>query len=137
MALDFAVTSGMRDIAASTQDASSATIAYEDYKKSYLDTERQCVQEGFSFTPMVVEAVGGAWGPAANKIFFHLAKEKSMFTGENEKKLLLELHQLLGIILHRENARAVLRRLRGRSFDTQGILTAAATLQAAAAEAPP
>ena len=111
MALDFAVTSGMRTISASIQDASTTTTAYEDYKKSYLDTERTCVSEVMDFTPMVVEVVGGAWGVAASRVFSQLAKEKSLVTGEREETLLLQLYQCLGIILHRENARAVLKRL--------------------------
>ena len=57
MALDFAVTSGMRNIAASLQNAASAVMSYEDHKRTYLDTERTCALEGLAFTPMVAEAV--------------------------------------------------------------------------------
>ena len=78
MALDFAVTSGMRDIPSSIRDASSAATSYEDYKRTYLNTEAACSAEGFAFTPVVCEAVGGGWGPAANKIFAKVAKEESI-----------------------------------------------------------
>ena len=134
MALDFAVTSGMRSISASIQDAGSPISAYEDLKKAYLDTERTCVSEGMDFTPMVAAAVGGAWGVAASKIYSQLAKEKSLVTGEREEILLLQLYQSLGIILHRENARSVVKRLRTISGDSQSLLGAAVSLQAEAVE---
>ena len=79
---------------------------------------------------MVAEAVGGAWGVAASKIFSQLAKEKSLVTGEREEVLLLQLYQGLGIILHRENARSVLKRLRTISCDTHVLTGAAASIQA-------
>ena len=135
MALDFAVTSGMRDIPGSIRDASSAVTSYEDFKRTYQDTERACVSEGVAFTPMVVEAVGGAWGPAASRILSQLAKDKVIQTGENQDKVILQLYQALGVILHRENARAVLKRLRSHTVDVQDLLQAAATLQADAADA--
>ena len=103
MALDFAVTSGMRDIPSSIRDASSAATSYEDYKHTYLNTEAACSAEGFAFTPVVCEAVGGGWGPAANKIVSELAKEKSIITGEPAERLETQLHQGLNGILHREN----------------------------------
>ena len=68
-ALDFAVTSGMRNVRACIQDALSAVTSYEDFKRGHLGTERLCSDEGFAFCPMVVEAIGGAWGPAAAKVF--------------------------------------------------------------------
>ena len=48
IALDFAVTSGMRDVPGSIQDASSVVTSYEDFKRTYQDTERACVSEGVS-----------------------------------------------------------------------------------------
>ena len=133
MALDFAVTSGMRDIPSSIRDASSAATRYEDYKRTYLNTEAACSAEGFAFTPVVCEAVGGGWGPAANKIFSELAKEKSIITGEPADRLETQLHQGLSGILHRENARAILKRLRGPTPGAHNILNAAAELQAPSA----
>ena len=75
MALDFAVTSGMRDdtINATILDASSAAVSYEGFKNSHMDTARLCQDEGLGFTPVIVEAHGGAWGPAAQSIFSELS----------------------------------------------------------------
>ena len=75
-----------------------------------MGTESACTAEGLGFTPMVVEAVGGAWGEAANNIFKELAKAKSIVSGEPVDMLLGQLRQHLGVVLHRENARAILKR---------------------------
>ena len=40
LALDFAVTSGLRNIPASIQDPAIAVTSYEDFKRNHLDTER-------------------------------------------------------------------------------------------------
>ena len=67
LAMDFAVTYGIRQDAtqASIQDPSTAVTAYEDHKRNHLNTARLCSEVGLLFYPMVVEANGGAWGPAA------------------------------------------------------------------------
>eukprot|EP00973_Karenia_brevis_P088710 12302181-Karenia_brevis.AAC.1 len=65
---------------------------------------------GISFIPMVVEADSGSLGPSAAKVFSELAKSKACVTGEPRNAVLTHLHQSLGITLHRENARAILRR---------------------------
>ena len=129
VALDFAVTSGLRASAlrATLQDAGSATVSYEDFKNNYLDTRSSCIQEGIHFKPMVMEAVGGGWGPTATKVFYDLAKAKATLTGETTNTVLNHIYQNLGIQLHRENARAILRRCAPVSVDTS-FLTAAATL---------
>ena len=99
-----------------------------------MDTQRQCIDEGFNFIPMVLEAVGGGWGPSASKVFLEIAKTKSQLTGESKNKVLTQIHQNLGTILHRENARAVLRRCTITSADAAQVLASAAILQSAAAE---
>jgi hypothetical protein len=129
LALDFAVTSGLRNVPGTIQDGSSATATYEDFKRLHLDTERLCAQEGFSFCPMVMEASGGAWGASAAKVFNELAKTKSSVSGEPVDLLLSQLYQNLGIILHRENARSVLKRASPLRGDADHVLAAAATLQ--------
>ena len=112
VAFDFAVTSGLRtsNLSASISDCRSATVLYEDFKREHNSTELDCQQQGIHFTPLVVEAVGGGWGPAADKAFAQLAKLKTSVSGERRSVVLSQLYQNLGIILHRENARAVLRR---------------------------
>jgi len=133
--LDFAVTSGLRDIPAATRDASAATTSYEDFKRNHLSTQRLCQDDGFAFAPVVAEACGGAWGPTARKIFHELAKTKSVLTGEPVDVVRKELYQSLGVILQRENARSVVKRMFPSTGGCHALLHAASTLQASVAEA--
>ena len=138
VAFDFAVTSGLRhsNLAASLIDGSAAAKSYEDYKEGYQDARAMCIAEGFGFIPMVIEAVGGGWGPAATKVLYELAKAKSLVTGEHKSLVLSQLHQSLGAVLHRENARSILRRCCvSVEAAPPTCLTAAATLQSPAADA--
>ena len=111
-ALDFAVTSGLRNdmVNKSAEDGSSAARAYEELKRSHMDTEAICQEEGITFIPMVCEADGGSWGPAAHQVWSELAKYKSVLTGEHSSIIATRILQSLGLILHRENARSILRR---------------------------
>ena len=59
---------------------------------------------------MVAEADGGGWGGEAYKVFEEFAKLKSALTGELENTCALQIQQSLNLVLHRENARAILRR---------------------------
>ena len=77
----------------------------------------------------------GAWGPSAVKLFASLAKDKSNATGETKNMILRQLFQHLGILLHRANARAVLRRCMPRSAAVYPVLSVAAELQCPAAGA--
>ena len=135
LALDFAVTSGLRDIPAAVRDASAATTSYEDFKRNHLSTQRLCQEDGFVFAPVVAEACGGSWGTSASKIFCELAKTKSLLTGESEEVVRKELYQSLGVILHRENARSVVKRMYPSTGGSHALLHAASTLQASVAEA--
>ena len=112
MALDFAVTSGLRSdsLVPSAADGHSAAARYGDTKNEYLDTRRHCESEGVGFTPMVVEARDGGWGPAANDFWWKLAKTTALATGERPSVVEGQLRQALGVTLHRENARAILKR---------------------------
>ena len=111
-ALDFAVTSGFRSdqVNRSAEDGSASTIAYENFKRQYQETEAICRAEGINFIPIICEADGGGWGPAAHKVWSELAKNKAFSTGEQDSVIVNQLLQSLGLILHRENARAILRR---------------------------
>ena len=111
-ALDLAVTSGLRSdmVQKSVEDGTSAVKAYEHFKRSYMETEDICREEGITFIPLICEATGGGWGPAANVVWNELAKYKSTLTGETVSITATRLLQSLGLILHRENARAILRR---------------------------
>jgi hypothetical protein len=111
-ALDFAVSSGLRESAIQTTllDGAACTRVYEDFKREYLNTQARCEEEGVSFLPVVVEAHGGGWGQEAHKVWAQLAKLKCSITGERESVAACNLLQRLGVILHRENARAILKR---------------------------
>ena len=99
----------------SAEDGSYATKAYEDFKRSHLQTECLCQEEGITFIPMICEADGGGWGPAAHKVWSVLAKQKSIISGETDSIIVSRLLQSLGLILHRENARSILRRSPGNT----------------------
>ena len=57
-------------------------MAYEDFKCQYQDTEATCLEEGIKFIPIICEADGGGWGPAALKVWGELAKTKEIISGE-------------------------------------------------------
>ncbi len=106
-AWDFAVTSGLRDdaLVASVSDREAALTRYEDFKQGYKTTSTMCQQSGFTFIPMILEASGGwGWGKQARRVWSELAKKHALATGA------VTLLQRLSIILHRENARSILRR---------------------------
>ena len=111
-ALDFAVTSGLRsdNVRRSAVDGTAAVVLYEDFKYSYMDTKNKCQSVGITFIPVICEADGGGWGPSAHRVSSELAKRKSILTGEQSSIIATRLLQSLGLILHRENARSVLRR---------------------------
>ena len=109
--------------------------AYEDFKRNHMNTARLCADAGLSFEPLVVEANGGMWGISAQKIFSELAKLKAIIQGESKGIVLDQIYQSLDVILHRENARAVLKRMQPRIVEEQHLASAAATVQAATSEA--
>jgi len=113
-AWDFAVTSGLR-VDLQAQAASSAdavTARYEDAKCGHKDTQAECQAQGITFIPMVMEAVGGGWGKMARCVWSELAKTSALATGEleTETTCAVLLQQRLSMTLHRENARACLKR---------------------------
>ena len=61
---------------------------------------------------MIVEAVGGGWGKMARCVWSELAKTYALASGElaTENTCATMLQQRLSMTLHRENARACLRR---------------------------
>ena len=113
-ALDVAITSGMRldSVNDSVTDPCAAPTRYEDFKSAYKDTGALCREQGFSFIPMIMEAVGGGWGKSARCFWSELAKFSAYAQGEfeTESTSAVFLQQRLSMILHRENARACLRR---------------------------
>ena len=111
---DFAATSGLRleAVSDSARDPGAVLKQYEDFKCSHLDTRAQCREQGITFIPMIVEAVGGGWREAAKGVWWKLAKTSALAFGELQTNHLasLLLRQRLSMTLHRKNARACLRR---------------------------
>ena len=112
-ALDLAITSGMRGaiLPASASDGAQPCLAYEDRKRSHLQTAQQCADQGIQFLPLVAEACGGGWGPVAVRTWRRLGALIAGRTGEPVSMVVERLHQALSVALQRENARAVLCRL--------------------------
>ena len=134
-AFDLAVTSGLRRcvVKDSAKDGTHSVKLYEAKKRTYLDTETLCQDEGIQFIPLICEANGGGWGPAAQVVWKELAKQKSSMTGESQSITTSHLLQSLSLILHKENARAILRRSPHNSFGRNdintGILAASAAFE--------
>jgi len=117
-------------VSRSARDGAAATLAYEDFKREYMDTENLCHAEGITFIPLIAEADGGGWGPAAHKVFNELAKLKSSISGESEDTCAIFMLRSLNIVLHRENARAILRRMPQPRLADSAILSASASAHA-------
>ena len=75
-----------------------------------MDTADQCANEGITFLPMIAEAHSGAWGPTAKRVWLKLGKAISLVSGESGALEALRAKQNLGLVLHKENARSILRR---------------------------
>ena len=88
----------------------SAAEAYEELKRSHLNTAQQCAEDGLNFIPMVIEAHSGAWGECALKCLKEMAKRGSSLCGDDVNAVLERSLQQMSITIHKENARAVLRR---------------------------
>ena len=114
-AWDFAVTSGLRVdmLRDAVQGSDNACTRYEDFKCEHEDTQAQCLAQGITFIPMVMEAVGGGWGKVARGVWSELAKSSALASGELQTKssCAVWLRQRLSMTLHRENAHACLKRL--------------------------
>ena len=122
-AFDLAVTSGLRQgsVAASATAGERAAADYEANKCAFLNTHALCQAEGLQFLPLVAEAIGGGWGPTAVATWKSLGAAIAARLGEPSSLETSRLYQALGITLHRENARAVLRR-RATIPDTRAFL---------------
>ena len=134
-ALDFAVSSGLRigSVFQSADDGCSATLAYEARKRAHLDTDRLCRDVGVLFLPMVIEASGGAWGPTARSVWSEVARAAALLTGVPASSKAEEIGQLLSVILHRENALAIIRRVPAAADAMPAIHSARAALRQAEA----
>jgi hypothetical protein len=114
-ALDFAVSSAMRgDTFRQAAETPETVFAkYEKHKREYLNTAQACEAAGFRFVPMVFEAHGGAWSPTARGILDWIAQQVAVVQHEPAHTVSFRIAQRISCTLHRENARAILRRTEG------------------------
>ena len=118
MALDFAATSGMQSrlLRQSADDSSSAIVAYEQRKRDFIpegeteSTETLCNRQGFCFNPMVLDAHGGGMGKDFRSVVDAIGKQAAAVSGLRSDFHSLLIAQRISMTLHRENARAILRR---------------------------
>jgi hypothetical protein len=116
-ALDFAVSSAMRgDTFRQAAETPEAVFSnYEKHKREHLDTAQACDAAGFRFVPMVFEAHGGAWSPTARGILDWIAGQVASVQHEPAHAVSFRIAQRTSCTLHRENARAILRRTAGEA----------------------
>ena len=133
-ALDFAVTSGLRTsmLARSATNPSAAVNAYAETKRTHLNTAQLCQEEGLNFIPMCADGAGGGWGDDAARVWAGLAHAIAASTGDEVSSVTADLYQSLSLILHREGARAVLRRLSGTAAPLASNLASARVALASA-----
>ena len=118
MALDFAATSGMQSslLRQSAEDPTSVVVSYEQRKKDFipqgetLSTESLCSRQGFHFTPMVLDAHGGGMGKDFRIVTDAIGKQAAAVSGHRCDFHSFLIAQRISVTLHRENARAILRR---------------------------
>ena len=114
-ALDLAITSPQRQevLAQASRIAGFAATEYETRKRTHLDTEEECRQQGILFIPIVAETSGG-WGPSALATFKKLAKRAAGRGGlfNPERAVLPQFLERISIAIRSAKARAVLRRAR-------------------------
>eukprot|EP00929_Paragymnodinium_shiwhaense_P093643 TRINITY_DN5385_c0_g1_i2.p5 TRINITY_DN5385_c0_g1~~TRINITY_DN5385_c0_g1_i2.p5 ORF type:complete len:130 (+),score=27.49 TRINITY_DN5385_c0_g1_i2:2170-2559(+) len=89
---------------------------YESFRSEYKppgesdDTETHCRNQGLRFAPMVIEAHGGGWSKTARVVLDNIAKNISTTCRENHEIASLAIAQRISTTLHREDARAIVRR---------------------------
>lgn len=123
-AFDVAVTAALvratvRDAA---EDGGRPVQQYENRKRLFNHTEAQCRGTGLVFIPVVAEACGGGWGAAAMAVFRTVAARRaaSGVAGGDVDREQAHIVGALSLLLQRECARAVLRRLPGSSGKEPG-----------------
>ena len=87
--------------------------AYEEFKREYMETQARCKDQGSGFLPFVLEAHGGGVGPTARRVCARLAKGAAAKDNTEVEEQATSLLRRISIAVHRENARAVLKRLPG------------------------
>ena len=112
-ALDFAITSAMRFPLIREASATPELVfaRYEQHKRDHQHTAQQCEQAGIRFIPIIMEAHSGSWSPLARSMLDWIARQRAAITLEEPATVSLRIAQRLFASLHRENSRAILKRL--------------------------
>jgi len=84
---------------------------YTRVKWDHLQTGDACTREGFTFTPTIFEAHGGGWGVEARRVAGLIAHHQRIRGQWCPEGHALKVAQRISTSLHRENARAILKRL--------------------------
>ena len=110
-ALDLAISSPQRQaaLAQDFREVGQAAAAYEDVKRSHLNTAQSCAAQGLTFVPLVAEPSGG-WGPSGVTALRRLARAVELRTGEHRAAVGARFFQQLSVAVRRASARAILRR---------------------------
>ena len=89
------------------EPGSAAVRRFKEKQTKYL---HPCEQEGISFFPLVVEALGG-WHQESAKIISKLARQLSAQTGGIYEEISKHLFQRLSILLVRGNSNLIITRM--------------------------
>ena len=111
-ALDFGVTSGLRSdlLQFSSENNRFATEEYSEFKKNNLDTEQNCKNMDIKFIPMVMEGSAGSWGVEAELVWKLIIISTASLTKEPISLVSNHIYQSLSMVLHKADARALLKR---------------------------
>ena len=101
-ARDFSITSALRLGPAPPDPAAFSSV--ESRKKAFLNTASQCTQAG------VIEAVGGGLSDALRSVVSWIASESNRCSPVRRSDASFKIAQRTWCALHRENARAILKR---------------------------
>ena len=100
-----------------SQDTPAIWGSHEEFKRRHLETEARCQEQGLAFLPFVVEAHGGGLGPVARRVCARIAKAAAAKEWDEVELQAGDLLRRIIFAVHRENARAVLKRLPGLQVD--------------------
>ena len=125
-AWDFSISSLLRPSHLSSASPSVADVFHEveSRKRAFQDTASLVAQRGATFCPLVLEACGGGWSRALRSVVAWIASESRMARGPvagSPTDISLRIAQRISCTLHRENARAILRRSPGSVNGSSGL----------------
>ncbi len=83
---------------------------YDGMKRNFKDTAAICEAAAFKFVPLVVEADSGGWSPLTRATFDWISRIQAASHHEDAASVSLRIAQRISCTLHKENARAILRR---------------------------